>query len=213
MSEDRPTGATVDVLIAGGGLVGLTLARALGTAGLRVVVVDRERPAAAAADTFDGRGSAIAWGSAQALTGLGLWAALAPHAQPIRDIRVSDGASLLFLHYDHRETGIQANGAAAPLGYIVENRFLRRALYEAVAATPNVELIAPGELVALDRHSGFVDARLGDGRELRASLAIACDGRESPLRGAAGISVVRWNYPQTGIVASIAHALPHDGVA
>src|SRR5260370_659712 len=89
-----------DILVARGGLLGLTLARALGAAGLRVVVIDREPPAVAAADTFDGRGPAIAWGSSQVLAGLDLWERLAGHAQPIRDIRVSDGQSLLFLHYD-----------------------------------------------------------------------------------------------------------------
>src|SRR5581483_2560719 len=151
----------VDVAIAGGGLVGLTLARALGQAGLRVAVIDRERPATTSADAFDGRGSAIAWGSAQVLIGLGLWPTLEPHAQPIREIRVSDGrvadgASSLFLHYDHREAGIQANGAAAPLGYIVENRFLRRTLYAALADAANVELVAPAELASLERASGHV---------------------------------------------------------
>ncbi|HJS32817.1 MAG TPA: FAD-dependent oxidoreductase, partial [Alphaproteobacteria bacterium] len=115
-AKSAPT--TVDVIIVGGGLVGLSLAAALGQAGLSVVVVDREVPALAAADRFDGRASAIAWGSAQALGGIGLWPMLAPHAQAIDDIRVSDGDSTLFLHYDHRELGDH------PLGYIVENRHI-----------------------------------------------------------------------------------------
>ena len=105
-----------DALIIGGGLVGLSIALALGRVGLRVAVIDRDRPADLAADRFDGRASAIALGSARVLQGLGLWADLAAHAQPILDIRVSDGDSLLFLHYDHREVGDE------PLGYIIENR-------------------------------------------------------------------------------------------
>src|SRR5438105_6691874 len=128
---------TADVAIVGGGLVGLSLAIACGACGLDVVVVDREQPAKAADDAFDGRGSAIAWGSAQVLAGLGLWTELAPHAGPILDIRVSDGDSLLFLHYDHRAVG------AHPLGYIIENRFIRRALYARLAALPRVRLLAP----------------------------------------------------------------------
>ena len=163
---------TTEVLIVGGGLVGLSLATALGAAGVAVVVVDRERPATAAADPFDGRGSAIAWGSAQVLRGVGLWPLLAGHAAPINEIRVSDGASLLFLHYDHRAVG------GEPLGYIVENRFIRRALYARLAELPSVALIAPARVASLDRASGGVSARLADGRTIRARLAIAADGRE-----------------------------------
>jgi 2-octaprenyl-6-methoxyphenol hydroxylase len=217
MVDDAPRdeGAicAVDVLVAGGGLIGLTLARALGAAGLRVAAIDREPPASAAADEFDGRASAIAWGSSQVLASLGLWERLAAQAQPICDIRVSDGESPLFLHYDHRASGISRDGKPAPLGYIVENRFIRRALHAAIAETPGVQLVAPAELIALTRHSACVEAKLSDGRRFRAPLAVACDGRESPLRAAAGISVVRWRYKQTGIVASIAHEYPHDGVA
>jgi len=219
--RDSPSMSTVpsdsttstDVIVIGGGLVGLTLARALGSAGLTVAVVDREPPAHAADDAFDGRASAIAWGSAQVLTGLGLWAPLAPHAEAIRDIRVSDGASLLFLHYDHREAGLAADGRPAPLGYIIENRFIRRVLYTALAATSQVHLMAPADVAALDRGAAGVEARLTDGRRIRARLAVACDGRESPLRAAAGIETVRWRYEQTGIVAAIAHARPHHGIA
>ncbi len=202
-----------DVLIVGGGLVGLTLGLALGGAGLSVAIVDRERPDAAAADAFDGRASALAWGSVRALMGIGLWDRLAPHAQPINDIRVTDGDSLLFLHYDHRQTGIVHDGTAAPLGYIVENRFTRRALYAAVRDVPSIRLIAPADVATLERQTATTVAHLTDGTTLRAPLAVACDGRESPLRTAAGITTVRWPYPQTGIVCAIAHEHPHEGIA
>jgi len=204
---------TGDVLIVGGGLVGLSLAVAVGSAGLAVVVVDRERPASAADDAFDGRGSAIAWGSSRVLAGIGIWPHVAANAAPIREIRVSDGPSLLFLHYDHREAGVAADGQPAPLGHIIENRFIRRALYTALAETPSVRLLAPGELLTLDRKPARVEATLTDGTTIRAALAIACDGRESPLRRQAGIGTVGWRYPQTGLVAAIAHELPHHGVA
>jgi 2-octaprenyl-6-methoxyphenol hydroxylase len=213
VSQTLPAAARADVLIAGGGLVGLALARALGAAGLDVVIVDREMPARLAEDPFDGRGSAIAWGSAQALTGMGLWPRLARHAEPIRDIRVSDGESRLFLHYDHRQAGISAGEQPAPLGYIIENRFIRRALYALLAETPNVQLIAPAELVSLAAGAGRIEAQLADGRALRASIAIGCDGRESSVRQMAGIGAVRWRYDQTGIVTSISHEHPHRGIA
>jgi 2-octaprenyl-6-methoxyphenol hydroxylase len=196
-----------DVVVLGGGLVGLSTAAALGQGGLRVIAVDREQPATAAADPFDGRGSAIAWGSAQALRGIGLWSMLDAHAAPIEEIRVSDGDSRLFLHYDHEQVG------GNPLGYIIENRFIRRALYARLAALPSVTLLAPAHAVRVDRSGDGVSAALADGRTIRARLAIAADGRESPTRKAAGIGVMRWSYHQTGIVCSIAHDKPHRGMA
>jgi 2-octaprenyl-6-methoxyphenol hydroxylase len=203
--SDRPIDS--DIVVLGGGLVGLSMAAAFGQAGLAVTVVDREKPEVTAADPFDGRGSAIAWGSAQALRGVGLWRLLESHAAPIEEIRVSDGESLLFLHYDHREIG------GNPLGFIVENRFIRRALYARIAGLPSVTLLAPAQAVAVERTSARATVRLADGRVLRARLAVAADGRESPTRTQAGIDVMRWSYRQTGIVCSIRHAKPHRGLA
>jgi 2-octaprenyl-6-methoxyphenol hydroxylase len=203
--SDRPLDS--DIVVLGGGLVGLSMAAAFGQAGLAVTAVDRERPAVAAADPFDGRGSAIAWGSAQALRGIGLWSPLESHAAPIEEIRVSDGESLLFLHYDHREVG------GNPLGFIVENRFIRRALYARLAALPSVTLLAPAQVVDVERTNARATAHLADGRVLRARLAIAADGRDSPTREQAGINVMRWTYRQTGIVCSIRHEKPHRGLA
>jgi 2-octaprenyl-6-methoxyphenol hydroxylase len=196
-----------DAAVLGGGLVGLSVAAALGQAGLSIVVVDREKPTVAAADPFDGRGSAIAWGSAQALRGIGLWSLVERHAAPIEEIRVSDGESRLFLHYDHREVG------GNPLGFIIENRFIRRALYARLKDLANVTLLAPAQSVRVARSNAGVEIELADGRIARARVALAADGRESPTREAAGIATTRWTYPQTGIVCSIAHEKPHRGLA
>ena len=116
----------VEVLISGGGVVGLSLAIALADAGMDVAVVDRADPKALLAAPYDGRSSAIARGSQQVFAGIGVWDGMADHAAPILDIRVSDGrvgraASSLFLHYDHRDMAVQGQDAP-PMGYIVENR-------------------------------------------------------------------------------------------
>jgi len=204
----RPEGVLrTEVLIVGGGMVGLTLAAALAGAGIEVAVLDRESPQHQRESAFDGRASAIAWGSVQALAGIGLWPALEPLAEPILDIRVSDGPSLLFLEYRHAEV------APHPLGYIVENREMRKALLAHLARLPTVKLLAPVELLSLERERAHVRARLLGGRTLEASLAIAADGRNSRLREDAGIAVTSWSYPQIGIVATIAHERPHEGVA
>ncbi|MDJ0935167.1 MAG: UbiH/UbiF/VisC/COQ6 family ubiquinone biosynthesis hydroxylase [Kiloniellales bacterium] len=206
-----------EVLIVGGGMVGLTLGCTLAGGGVPTVVLERRALADTVEDAFDGRASAIAQGSRRALDAAGLWAGMAPHAQPILDIRVSDGqigsgglwegTAPLFLHYDHREVGDQ------PLGYIVENRAIRLALNAAVAELPALTVLAPATLEQLDRSPAGVEARLADGGRIRAQVAVGAEGRRSRLRTEAGIRCAEWSYPQTGIVCTISHDEPHHGVA
>lgn len=201
-----------DVLIAGGGLVGLPLAIALARGGLSVVVADAAPVAMVLEPRFDGRVSALAYACVRMLAALGVWDHLAPHAQPIHEILVTDGApggrpSPFSLHFDGGEVG------AGALGHIAENRHIRLALYQAVAATPNLTLMAPNAVKSITVDGSAAIATLADGQTLSASLAIIADGRQSPLRAEAGINTVGWSYPQTGIVATVAHEKPHNGVA
>ena len=196
-----------DVVIVGGGLVGLTLGVALAGAGIETVVVDGAAPEAMRDAAFDGRVSSIALGSKRVLDGIGLWPALAGVAEPILEIRVSDGDTPLFLHYDHKAVG------AGPLGFIVENRAIRAALGARAAALPALRHLAPASVEALEPAAGATLARLADGRCVRARLAVAADGANSRLRSAAGIETVRWSYRQTGIVCTVAHERPHRGIA
>jgi 2-octaprenyl-6-methoxyphenol hydroxylase len=198
----------VELLIAGGGLNGLLLGIACAGAGLACTVVDREDPAAMLDQGFDGRSSAIAYGSQQVFQAIGLWPAIAAEAEPIREIRVADDNAPLFLHYDHRELGTDE-----PLGWIVENRVLRRALLDRARALPSLALVAPCELAAVERSPAGAVAALSDGRRLRVRLVAAADGAGSPLRRAAGIRTIGWRYPQTAIVTTVRHARPHAGIA
>lgn len=197
----------MDVVVIGGGLVGMTLGLALAQRGLAACVIDRQPLAVMSDAAYDGRGSAIALGSKQLLDSLGLWADIAPEAGAILDIRVSDGDSRLFLHYDHTEVGTE------PMGWIVENLVTRRALTRALERTPEITLIAPASVERLDRTPGGVTVHLADGRVIRAALAVAADGKNSPIREAAGIRSTRWDYPQTGIVCSVGLEKPHRGIA
>ena len=197
----------VDVVIAGGGLVGLTLGVALAGAGIETAVVDGAPPAAMKDAAFDGRVSSIALGSRRVLDGIGLWPVLADDAQPILEIRVSDGDAPLFLHYDHKTVG------SDPLGYIVENRSIRAALLERAAALAALRHLAPASVEALEPAGSGVEVRLVDGRCVRARLAVAADGANSGLRAAARIETVRWSYEQTGIVCTVLHERPHRGIA
>jgi 2-octaprenyl-6-methoxyphenol hydroxylase len=198
----------VELLIAGGGLTGLLLAVACAGAGLRVAVVDRQDPAAALGAAFDGRTSAIAYGSHNVLEGIGLWPGVAADAEPILEIRIADNESPLCLHYDHRELG-----TGTPLGYIVENRVLRRALIERIRSIPNLVFIAPLAVRSVSASPLAATALLSDGREIRGRLIAAADGQQSPLRRTAGIRTLEWQYGQTGIVTTVWHQRPHHGVA
>jgi len=198
----------VELLVAGGGLNGLLLGIAVAEAGLKVAVVDRQDPATMLGEAFDGRASAIAYGSKLVLDGTGVWPAIASEAEPIREIRVADDDSPLFLHYDHRDLG-----GDTPLGYIVENRVLRRALFERARELPSLTLLAPQTVETVTRDDAAAVASLGNGSRLSARLVAAADGKESPLRKAAGIRTVEWRYQQTGIVTTVAHERPHAGIA
>jgi 2-octaprenyl-6-methoxyphenol hydroxylase len=200
-----------DLIVGGGGMVGMTLALALAQGGLKVVVADPV-PASAALDAkFDGRVSALSYSSVRMLEALGVWQALAPHAQPILDILVTDAAlgrapSPLSLHFDSAEIG-------EPMGHIAENRHIRAALFAAVEKAGAITLISPAALTALDAQAGKIVATLSNGNEIAAQLAVAADGRDSPMREAMGLKTISWSYPQTGIVATVAHERPHNGVA
>ena len=198
----------VELLIAGGGLNGMLLGIACAGVGLSVAVVDRQDPAAMLDDRFDGRTTAIAHGSKLVLEGVGLWSLVAREAQPILEIRVADDNSPLFLHYDHRELG-----TGDPLGYIVENRMLRRALFARATALPSLQLLAPRTLGPVTATASDAVATLADGTRLHAGLVAAADGKESPLRHAAGIRTIEWQYKQIGIVTTVAHERPHAGIA
>jgi len=138
---------------------------------------------------------------------IGVWQSMADKAQPILEIRVSDGDAPFFLHYDHKDVGEE------PLGHVVENRVTRAALHDAVTGTPEVTHLAPAEVASLERGTSGVAARLTDGRDVRTCLAIAADGRTSTTRNSACIGVNRLPYHQTAIVCTVAHERPHRGIA
>jgi 2-octaprenyl-6-methoxyphenol hydroxylase len=208
MSETLKT----EVAIAGGGLVGMTLGIALAQAGIAVIVVDQLPPASVLEGHYDGRASAIAFASRRMLSALGMDEDLRGKTQPITQILVTDGdlmngAAPFFLHFDHAEIGDMA------LGEMIENRHTRFALHQAAARTPGLTLIAPAKVLAVETGTNSARLRLSTGVAIEAALCVAADGRDSPLRNQMGIRNVAWSYDQTAIVATVAHAQPHNGVA
>ncbi|MDD9907564.1 MAG: 2-octaprenyl-6-methoxyphenyl hydroxylase [Rhodospirillaceae bacterium] len=206
------TDLKVDAIVVGGGMAGTTMGLALAKGGLSVAVIERQAPPAFRDPTFDGRTSAIAYGSANVFDGIGVWSQMVPVAQPIWDIRVADGTpwdgpSSLFLHYDHQELG------ETPLGYILENRDIRDVLLHEASAETRLHLLAPAVVARTERDIGGATVTLEDRRRISARLIVGADGRNSPLRETAGIRETRFDYPQTAIVCTVAHERPHAGVA
>ncbi len=206
-----------DILIAGGGLIGGTLAAALGGAGLSVTVVECEAATDQVQASFDGRASAIALGPGRMLRTIGLWEKLGGDATPILDIRVSDGGSPFFCHYAIDELASEAEPtpetAPEPFGYMLENRHLRQAIFSRLAELDCVRIVAPARIVDLARRAGTVEARLDTGQTVTAPLIVGAEGRGSPTREAAGIGLTAWSYGQSGIVCRVAHEKPHENVA
>lgn len=139
--------------------------------------------------------------------GAGVWPLLADEAGPILQIRVTDGASPLFLHYDHDAIGDE------PFGWIVENTTIRRAIHQRLGQLPGAQVLAPARVAAIDRDADGVTATLADGRTIRAGLVVGADGRGSTIRRLAGIGVQRFGYGQSGIVTTVTHEKPHQGIA
>ncbi|HYE49193.1 MAG TPA: UbiH/UbiF/VisC/COQ6 family ubiquinone biosynthesis hydroxylase [Azospirillaceae bacterium] len=196
-----------EVVIVGGGLAGLTLACALGTAGVPTVCVDRDAPSRQLEEAFDGRTTAIAHGSMRVLDGAGIWRYTADEAGPILDIRVTDQNRPLFLHYDHRDVGDD------PFGYIVENRAIRQAQFRRLAELPSLTHLAPAAVASIERTDTHALVLLEDGRTVRGRLVVGADGRNSLCRRTAGIEVRGTSYNQHAIAVTIEHEEPHHGVA
>jgi 2-octaprenyl-6-methoxyphenol hydroxylase len=207
-----------DAIIVGGGLAGGLAALALAHEGLDIALIDAEDPARFREAGFDARTTALAYACARVFRRLGLWPAIEREAEPIRDILVTDGrapsavrrgaASAFHLHFDSA-----ALESGEPLGFIIENRALRTAIYDAIAKEPRIRLKAPARAREPDLSGGAARLTLEGGERMEAPLIIAADGKASPLRAAAGIRVNNWGYDQTAIVTAVAHERPHEGVA
>jgi 2-octaprenyl-6-methoxyphenol hydroxylase len=208
-----------DVIIAGAGMAGATLALSLHRAGLKPVLIDPVVFDAQVAPTFDGRASAIAYAAFRQWKALGLGEALAPKAQRIEQILVTDGkspgaaaggAGPFWLRFDSAE--IEGRTDGEPLGYLLENRHIRAALAAAVLEA-GIEVMAPARVAQATFDPRAATVTLADGRTLRAPLLIGAEGRGSVVRIAAEIGAIGWDYPQSGVVATVRMARDHHGVA
>ena len=195
-----------DVIILGGGLVGLALAAALDSGGLSAILVDPADPDQRLDAAFDGRTSAVSSSSTRMLVATGVAEHFSQPGCPILKIQVADGLEPGGLAF---EPGPDDE----PLGWMHENRHLRAALRARAEAGRGLWLLWKSSVGTVDRGDHGVVVALEDGRKLCAPLLIAADGRNSPMREAAGIRVARWRYDHSAIVSVLRHQRPHDHVA
>lgn len=199
-----------DIVIAGGGLTGLVLARTLaGIFGpaMRLVILD----AGGAGGRADPRSYALSAGSRRLLEAIGVWSGVAAEAQPVSGIDITDSSLTdairpILLSYD---TDV---GGGEPGMWIVPADSLQKAAQALVSNTAGIARVT-GTATGLSADAGEITIRLADAKALAAGLVVACDGRASPLRAAAGITTIERQYAQTGIVTTVRHERPHGGRA
>lgn len=195
-----------DVVILGGGLVGMTLAIGLAKQGIASVVVDSSDPAAMTADGFDGRASAISTASWNLYTNLGMAEALSAKGCPIDAIAVMD--SLKPGRIDFRPQPEEGS-----LGRMYANRDLRTVMYEAAARETLITFLPNAQVATRERGAHGVSVTLSDGRVLKGQLLVAAEGRRSPTRDEAGFTPARWDYGHRAIIAGLVHEKSHENVA
>jgi 2-octaprenyl-6-methoxyphenol hydroxylase len=202
-----------DILISGGGVAGLVAAAAFGTAGFRTVVVDPAPPVTdAAADGADLRSTAFLQPARAFLTRAGLWDRLAPHATPLRVMRIVDAGGAapeprITRDFDAAEIGDEAFGWNFP------NWLLRREIVARLAEIPAVTFLPGTGFASLFTRETEARVTLTDGSRYATRLVIAADGRHSPARDAAGIGVKITRYGQKAIVFAVTHPVPHDSIS
>ncbi|MEM7430072.1 MAG: FAD-dependent monooxygenase [Pseudomonadota bacterium] len=205
-----------DIVIVGGGLSGLAAAAALSVQPrgmpFSIALIDADDPATRRKAEFDGRASAITATSRRMFKALDIWRDLAPHAQAMEKIVVTDSKldaarRPALLKFGERDL------PGEPTAYMIENRHMYGALWKKVQSLSNVELFTRQTATSFEFSTTHAEVGLDGATSVSGRLLIAADGRRSPLREAAGIQTVEWSYPQSGIVTTVEHERPHNGVA
>ena len=201
-----------DIAIVGGGLNGPALALAAAQVGLRVIVLDATSHKPRKNAKFDGRAYALALASKRLMAAVGVWENVAQDAEPMLNIRVSDGragvgASRFFMDFDHAEL------EEGPMGYMVEDRHLRYALQAAMQTSPLIEYRLATRVTGQSTGPEGVTLSLANNQKITTRLLVGADGRQSGTAARAGITYTGWQYGQTALVCAVEHDRPHGGVA
>lgn len=201
-----------DLIIVGGGLNGPALALAAAQAGFTVTIIDSLPLDTRKRVDFDGRSYALALASMRLLRGIGIWPVIRDKAQPMFEIKVTDGRagegpSPWMMHFDHAEI------EEGPMGYMVEDRHLRRAFLEAMEKEQRITHRSGETVVAQAVSMAGATVTLASGGQITGKLLIGSDGRKSGTAERAGIKRTGWGYGQTAVVCAVKHEKPHGGIA
>ena len=210
MSESDSQVIRYDILIVGGGMVGLTLANLLNDSGLKIGIVEKFEPQVVT-DEIDIRVSAINRASTNIFKTIGAWPEMATRAGIYHDMHVWDSTGAGMIHFDGAEVGLDA------LGYIIENTVIQQALQHCIEQAENIDWICPVSISSIELNDeagdGWQRLKLENGRVLEARLIVGADGARSQVRAAANIEFERLSYAQQAIVCTVETEQPHDETA
>jgi len=200
-----------DIVIAGGGMIGSSLALALAPLGRRVAIVEPVLRSSEVQPSFDDRSTALSRSTQRMYDAMGLWDDIAAAATPISRIHVSDKGRFGFSHIEAAEQGVEA------LGYVVINRVLGNVLQRALDVVAALDLLCPARIVATSLGPGRANVTLeddtGQKRDISCSLLIVADGANSTVRDMIGISARQVKYDQRAVVGNLLPEKSLDGCA
>ena len=200
-----------DIVIAGGGMIGSSLALALEPLGLRVAIVEPVARTSTSQPSFDDRSTALSRSTQRMFEAMGLWGEIVAAATPISSIHVSDKGRFGFSHIDAKEQGVEA------LGYVVINRVLGGVLQAALKNVTALELLCPARIVAANSGPGKASVTIEDGdgerRDLSCSLLVAADGANSTVREMLGITAKQVAYGQRAVIGNLLTEKPLNNCA
>lgn len=214
LSQQLPTqslaqkrGYDYDLVIVGGGIIGLTLAAALNDSGLRILLIEARVQSASVAK---GQAYAIHMLSALIYQGIGIWDKILPQIETYNRVRLSDADYPGVVEFNTSDIGSQ------DLGYVAEHQALLYPLQEFVKNSPNITFLCPAEVISTEYLQGIATVEVkvaGETRTIRSHLIVAADGGKSRIRQAAGIKTRGWKYWQSCIVAFVKPEKPHNNTA
>lgn len=199
-----------DVIIIGGGLAGASLACALKNTSLKIALIEAHELNTDAQPCYDDRTVALSYGSRIIFDAMGLWSTLAPFAEPINTIHISDRGHFGVSRLTSEQEGVEA------LGYVLENRDIGQQLYAVIETSSNIDLFCPAELIALrqDEKTVLVDIQInGKEQTLTGALLVAADGNKSQVLQLLNIGSSRKDYAQSALITNITPGKKHNNVA